>query len=36
MEYVYSRVVIRDSMRIEFTMAAINFLKLLSGDVQNA
>jgi hypothetical protein len=35
-ESVYSSVVMRDSVRIAFTMAAINFLQVLSGDVQNA
>jgi hypothetical protein len=35
-EYVYSSVVLRESVRQAFTMAAINFLQVLSGDVQNA
>jgi hypothetical protein len=34
-ESVYSSEVIRDIVRITFTMAAINFLQVLSGDVQN-
>jgi hypothetical protein len=35
-ESVYSSVVMRDSVRIAFTMAAVNFSQVLSGDVQNA
>jgi hypothetical protein len=35
-ESVYFSVVMRDSVRIAFTMAAVNFLHVLSGDVQNA
>jgi Reverse transcriptase (RNA-dependent DNA polymerase) len=35
-ESVYSSVVMHDSVRIVFTMASVNFLQVLSGDVQNA
>jgi hypothetical protein len=33
---VYSSVVSRDSVRISFTIAALNDLQVLAGDVQNA
>jgi hypothetical protein len=32
-ESVYSSVVMRDFLRIAFTMSAVNFLHVLSGDV---
>jgi Reverse transcriptase (RNA-dependent DNA polymerase) len=35
-ESVYSSVVSRDSIRIAFTIAALNGLKILAGDIQNA
>ena len=35
-ELVYSSVVMRDSVRIAFTMAAVNVLQVLSADVQKA
>jgi Reverse transcriptase (RNA-dependent DNA polymerase) len=35
-ESVYSSVVLRDSVRIAFTIATLNGLKALAGDVQNA
>jgi hypothetical protein len=35
-ESVYSSVVMRDRVRIAFTMAAVNFLEVLPGDFQNA
>jgi hypothetical protein len=33
---VFSSVVTRESVRIAFTMAALNDLEILAGDVQNA